>query len=66
MHEWRWGLGVAILIVITLALVVSMLTARNRSFVDTKRHLRQRRFRPDWGRTRSDSSSRRRGIHIRR
>ena len=66
MHEWRWGLGITVMVVITIALVVSMLTARNRSYVDSRRSLQRRRFRPDWNRDRPGASPRRRGVHIRR
>lgn len=65
MHDWRSALGFVVVVVL-LALVVMILTARNRSYVATNRMRNRRRFRPDWDRDHSDDPSKRRGIHIRR
>lgn len=66
MNNWRFELGSVVFVVVMLALLLLMLTARNRSYVDSKRTLQRRRFRPDWDRNRSEDPTKRRGIHIRR
>lgn len=66
MSDWRFGFGAVVFVVVMLALLLLMLTARNRSYVDSKRTIQRRRFRPDWDRNRPEDSTKRRGIHIRR
>ncbi|MEZ4654749.1 MAG: hypothetical protein R3E12_14485 [Candidatus Eisenbacteria bacterium] len=66
MNDWRWGLGAVVLGVVLVAAYVQILTARHRSYVDSKRMRERRKFRPDWGRHRTPDPTKRRGIHIRR
>lgn len=63
--DWRWGFGAVIAGVLVVAFYVQMLTARHRSYVNSRR-LRERRFRPDWDRGKPEDPHRRRGIHISR